>query len=172
MEGGVQYTNVHTKSLFSYNFSSSGCLITNFRPCNLNAHGEQYAILSEITPIDVVSVQNNVIENDSPTPSASDLLDQLRAQLQEKVEQSEVLQLLALKGTGKMEASHKVAERIYSKRDYLARLVRTWAKWFEVTGKLPPAGQRGKHAKQRSALCDEDVKRKCIQFFRNTPQNK
>ncbi|KAK9388245.1 hypothetical protein V1515DRAFT_585588 [Lipomyces mesembrius] len=124
-------------------------------------------------------MQENVIETHSPTPSAADLLVQLSA-LQEKVEQSEMLRLLALKGyyqhrlrgTGKMEASLKVAEHIYNKQDYTARLGRRWAKWFELTGKLPTAGHRGKHAKQRSALCDEDVKRKCIQSFRDTPQNK
>ncbi|KAK9491044.1 hypothetical protein V1508DRAFT_423157 [Lipomyces doorenjongii] len=90
-----------------------------------------------------------------------------------------MLRLLALKayyqyrlrGTGKMEASLKVAEHIYDKQDYTARLVRRWANSFEHTGKLPTAGHRGKHAKQRSALCDEDVKRKCMQFLRTREQS-
>ncbi|KAK9236998.1 hypothetical protein V1525DRAFT_187045 [Lipomyces kononenkoae] len=180
-------------SLFSYNFSISSVSDQHVSLSNSNADGEILSISSETTPMDVVCVRNddnltisdrqtqeNSNENHPPTPSESDLLVQLSAQLQEKVEQSDMLRLLALKGyyqhrlrgAGKMEASLKVAEHIYNRHDYTARLVRRWAKWFELTGILPPASLRGKHTMHRSAVCDEDVKRKCIQFFRNSPQNK
>ncbi|KAK9238152.1 hypothetical protein V1525DRAFT_387723, partial [Lipomyces kononenkoae] len=180
-------TNIPMKSLFSYNFSSSSVSDQHVSLSNSNGDGEILSISSETTPMDVVCVRNDdnltisdrqtQEKNHPPTSAESDLLVQLSTQLQEKVEQSDMLRLLALKGyyqyrlqgTGKMEASLKVAEHIYNKHDYMARLVRRWAKWFELTGKLPTASLRGKHAKNRSALCDEDVKRKCIQFFRNTP---
>ncbi|KAK9234586.1 hypothetical protein V1525DRAFT_437931 [Lipomyces kononenkoae] len=163
MEGEVQDKGPY-RSLFTYNFSSSGCnpvpLVFDKRcSCNFNANREQIPISKivcvrnddSLTTADS-QVESNVTENDFShfifiglvgSPKSSTGYYQHR-----------------LQGTGKMDASVKVAEHVYRK-ETCSKV----GKVFESTGTLPSAGHRGKHVKQRPALCDEDVKRKCIQFF-------
>ncbi|KAK9489455.1 hypothetical protein V1508DRAFT_331073, partial [Lipomyces doorenjongii] len=77
-----------------------------------------------------------------------------------------------LSGGKKIESSLKIAQYSFHKGDYMARLVREWAEQFQLTGQLPVPGQRGKHSKYRCPLSDEDIRRKCLQFFRGLPPNK
>ncbi|KAJ8103709.1 hypothetical protein POJ06DRAFT_185320, partial [Lipomyces tetrasporus] len=71
-----------------------------------------------------------------------------------------------------MEASLNIARLALGNRGpYMASVVRAWGKLFEETGSLGSPDGRGQHKKLRTALDDEDIKRKCIEYFRNTPTN-
>ncbi|KAK9342492.1 hypothetical protein V1522DRAFT_358256, partial [Lipomyces starkeyi] len=77
-----------------------------------------------------------------------------------------------LKGKKKMEASLSIARLALRNRGpYMASVIRAWGKLFERTGSLPSPDRRGQHKKLRTALDDEDIKRKCIEYFRSTPIN-
>ncbi|KAK9387382.1 hypothetical protein V1515DRAFT_514096, partial [Lipomyces mesembrius] len=51
-------------------------------------------------------------------------------------------------------------------------VIRSWGRLFEQNGCLPSPDRRGQHKKILTALYDEDIKRKCIEYFRSTPINK
>ncbi|KAK9349752.1 hypothetical protein V1523DRAFT_436949 [Lipomyces doorenjongii] len=76
-----------------------------------------------------------------------------------------------LKGINKLHSSLNISHYSYRKGKYRARLVRRWAVQFQRTGQLPVASQRGKHSKRQSPLSDEDIKRKCLTFFRGLRPN-
>ncbi|ODQ76870.1 hypothetical protein LIPSTDRAFT_757 [Lipomyces starkeyi NRRL Y-11557] len=111
--------------------------------------------------------------------SLSDSLAKLAALSNPKLSDSELKNLEAiksyfedrLKGINKLESSLKISRYSYRKGKYMARRIREWAEQFQSTGLLPVASQRGKHSKRQSPLRDEDIKRKCFEFFRGLRPN-
>ncbi|KAK9242127.1 hypothetical protein V1506DRAFT_107697 [Lipomyces tetrasporus] len=76
-----------------------------------------------------------------------------------------------LKGTGKMKASINAAFYSFDKGIYMVRVIRGWAKIYQLIESLPPLSKRGKHTKWRSALDDEDVREQCLAYFRSLSPN-
>ncbi|KAK9490964.1 hypothetical protein V1508DRAFT_434435 [Lipomyces doorenjongii] len=125
-------------SLFSYNLCSSSVPDHHVSLSNLNADNAVCVRNDDSLTVSDRQIQDNDIETHSPTASASDLLVQLSAQLQEKVEQAEMLRLSALRGIINIDC--EVLERwkppLRSPNTSMTK-VRRWAKWFEHTGETP-----------------------------------
>ena len=76
---------------------------------------------------------------------------------------------LLLGDTSKTKAS-EIAARCFPEkgRSYKARQIRVWARLL-IQGKELPVSNRGTHAKTKTLIDDEDVRRKCLKHLRSLP---
>ncbi|KAK9364803.1 hypothetical protein V1509DRAFT_667689 [Lipomyces kononenkoae] len=126
---------------------------------HLNAYGDTAAISEEC-----YESADHALETSVDLPA---LVQRIESRLVNKttMPREEALQLTVLKhyfmdrlrGKGRMRASIDAAFYSFDKGVYMARVIRGWAKVYELTESLPPLSQRGKNTKRKSALADEDV---------------
>ncbi|KAK9353572.1 hypothetical protein V1523DRAFT_190531 [Lipomyces doorenjongii] len=64
-----------------------------------------------------------------------------------------------------------IARYRFFEGDHKENVIRGWVSHYRETETLMPDSIQGKHIKWVSLLRDEDVKNKCIEFFRTTPLN-
>ena len=82
------------------------------------------------------------------------------------------VELILIKGLGRMEASLNAASSIFNKGDYCSRLIRLWGTFYIHNLMLPPILQ-GRHIKSKSIFHEEDVRRRCITWLRlQKPDNR
>lgn len=66
-----------------------------------------------------------------------------------------------------VKASELAAVGWKSQTDHACKSIRSWAKIYLDTGRLPEHSQ-GRHSKRESLLNDEDIKNDCLTFLRST----